>query len=83
MEQPGLQGRHRDKNGQISRKHGNTLVATLRKIYGPSFAEGFAGNETLADVLAETGDRSLSQLHLEQLHADHDADVLGEKISRR
>jgi hypothetical protein len=27
--------RHRDKNGEISRKHGNTLVGTLRKTYGP------------------------------------------------
>jgi len=34
----GLNGRHRDKDGEISRKHGNTLVSTLRKIYGPSFA---------------------------------------------
>lgn len=31
MEQLGLNGRHRDKNGEISRKHGNTLVRTLRK----------------------------------------------------
>ena len=26
--------RHRDKNGQMSRKHGNTLISTLRKHYG-------------------------------------------------
>jgi hypothetical protein len=26
--------RHRDKNGEISRKHGNTLIRTLRKTYG-------------------------------------------------
>jgi hypothetical protein len=26
--------RHRDKNGEMSRKHGNTLVRTLRKHYG-------------------------------------------------
>jgi hypothetical protein len=25
MEQPGLDNRHRDKNGQIARKHGDTL----------------------------------------------------------
>ena len=29
--------RHRDKNGEISRKHGNTLVGTLRKHYGAHF----------------------------------------------
>ena len=31
MEQPGLHQRHRDENGEISRKHGNTLISTLRK----------------------------------------------------
>jgi hypothetical protein len=35
-----IDDRHRDKNGEISRKHGNTLVSTLRRIYGPSFAAG-------------------------------------------
>src|SRR4051794_4288489 len=29
MEQPGLHGRHRDKNGELSKKHGNTLVSTV------------------------------------------------------
>jgi hypothetical protein len=80
MEQPGLHGRHRDKNGEISQKHGNTLVATLRKIYGPSFAASFGPHDKLSEVLAETGDRSLSQLHLEQLHRDHDAGHLPQKI---
>ena len=37
---PPLHGRHRDKNGEIGRKHGNTLVRTLRKAYGQHFAEG-------------------------------------------
>jgi hypothetical protein len=32
MEQPGLDG-HRDKNGR-ARKHGNTLISTLRGTYG-------------------------------------------------
>jgi hypothetical protein len=34
MKEPGLDHRHLDKNGEISRKHGNTLVRTLRRIYG-------------------------------------------------
>jgi hypothetical protein len=34
MQQPGLDHRHRDKNGEISRKHGNTLIRTLRETYG-------------------------------------------------
>jgi len=42
MKEPGLDDRHRDKDGEISRKHGNTLVRTLRQIYGQSFASGFA-----------------------------------------
>jgi len=32
--------RHRDKNGEMSRKHGNTLIRTLRKSYGADFAQG-------------------------------------------
>ena len=40
MKEPGLDGRHRDKSGEISKKHGNTLVSTLRKIYGSTFAAG-------------------------------------------
>jgi hypothetical protein len=34
MKQPGLHDRHRDKNGEISRKHGSTLIRTLRRTYG-------------------------------------------------
>jgi len=28
----GLDNRHRNKNGEISGKHGNTLIRTLRKV---------------------------------------------------
>lgn len=76
MEQPGLHGRHRDKNGEISRKHGNTLVSTLRKIYGPSFARDAQPHETLAQVLAEMDEHSLSQLV-----RDHEHGNLERKIS--
>ena len=79
MQQPGLHGRHRDKNGEISRKHGNTLVSTLRKLYGPSFA-GFAPHTKLSEVLEETGEKSLSQLHMDQLHKDHDSGALARHI---
>jgi hypothetical protein len=34
----GLDNRHRNKNGEISGKLGNTLIRTLRKVYGQSFA---------------------------------------------
>jgi hypothetical protein len=62
MRQPGLDDRHRDKNGEISRKHGNTLVSTLRQTYGPNFAPGIDGNVRLSQVLDQLDVASLSQL---------------------
>jgi hypothetical protein len=50
MKEPGLDHRHRDKNGEISRKHGNTLVRTLRKLYGAGFAPGCSDEDKLSDV---------------------------------
>ena len=76
MEQPGLDNRHRDKDGEISRKHGNTLVRTLRKIYGAGFAPGFSDNDRLSDVLRKTHEPTLSQLR-----RDHDMGTLEQKIS--
>ena len=75
MKEPGLDHRHRDGNGEISRKHGNTLVRTLRKIYGAGFAPGCIDEEKLSDVLHEFDEASLSQLH-----RDHDGRHLEEKI---
>jgi hypothetical protein len=57
----GLDGRHRDADGQISEKHGNTTVATLRETYGPNFLAEWRSDATLETVRAETG-ASLSQL---------------------
>jgi hypothetical protein len=54
--------RHRDKDGEISRKHGNTLIGTLRISYGSGFAKGCANDEKLSDVLSELDERSLSKL---------------------
>ena len=62
MEQRGLDQRHRDKNGEISKKHGNTLVRTLRKIYGTTFAAGQPETAKLSDVLQHLNDTSLSQI---------------------
>lgn len=76
MEQPGLNGRHRDRNGEISKKHGNTLVSTLRRVYGDSFARGFDQHEKLADVLHALDETSLSQL----VH-DHEHGHLAAKLS--
>jgi hypothetical protein len=63
--------RHRDKNGEISRKHGNTLIRTLRKTYGPGFAPGCADHAKLSDVMAKLDEASLSQLI-----RDHEAGFL-------
>jgi hypothetical protein len=52
-----IDDRHRDQNGEISRKHGNTLVGTLRKIDGPSFAAGEPDSAKLEDVLAKLHER--------------------------
>ena len=60
--QPGLDGRHRDKDGEIARKHGNTLVSTLRETYGAGFAPGIAGTVRLSEALDRLDERSLSQL---------------------
>ena len=60
--QPGLDGRHRDANGRISEKHGNTRVDTLRGLYGKGFASGVRGDAHLSTVLGRTGARSLSDL---------------------
>ena len=61
MKQPGLDGRHRDKNGQISQKHGNTKVKTLRKIYCASFAPNQEPNAKLKDVLDQLDEPSLTR----------------------
>ncbi len=68
--------RHRDKNGGISRKHGNTLIRTLRRTYGPNFARGCRDDDKLSDVLHKLDENSLSQLI-----QDHDAGYL-EQICR-
>jgi hypothetical protein len=62
MKQPGLDNRHRDKDGGISRKHGNTLISTLRQTYVQNFAPGVAGHVRLSTVVQQLDEPSLSQL---------------------
>jgi hypothetical protein len=57
----GLDKRHRDKSGQIDRKHGNTKVAALRKEYGPGFAKGRRKDLMLKNLLEQTGCASLHE----------------------
>jgi hypothetical protein len=59
--QPGLDNRHRDSNGEIHRKMGQTRVDTLRKTYGEDFAEGWRGNKKLENLLKDTGANSLQK----------------------
>lgn len=55
-----LDGRHRDQDGRISEKHGNTRVDTLRETYGDNFASGIRGDAHLSTLLERTGSTSLS-----------------------
>jgi len=69
---------HRDKNGEISRTHGNTLVRTLRRFHGSDFAKGFKETDKLYDVLLALDEPSLSSLV-----KDHQARTLEGKIKQR
>jgi hypothetical protein len=57
----GLDGRHRDRNGRIEEKRGDTLVRTLRDEYGDDFLRDWRSNAKLATVRKET-DMSLAEL---------------------
>jgi hypothetical protein len=70
-------GRHRNQNGEISAKHGNTLIRTLRKVYGQSFAAGYPQTEKLRELLLKLNETSLSQLR-----RDHETGHLEHKIAK-
>jgi len=55
----GLDGRHRDVTGRIDKKHGNTLIGSLRKTYGEYFASGRRADMMLKTLLVKTGMDSL------------------------
>src|ERR1700755_2839178 len=76
MSKAGLDNRHRNKDGEISHKHGNTLIHTLRRIYGQSFAAGYPDTEKLSEVLVQLNETSLSQLR-----RDHETGHVEQKIS--
>ena len=62
MKQPGLDHRHRDRDGEIRRKNSNTLVGTLRKEFGDGFAKGYRADTKLGTVLKKEGKESLHEL---------------------
>ena len=76
MSKAGLDNRHRNHDGEISAKHGNTLIGTLRKIYGQGFAAGYPPTETLSGVMLYLNETSLSQLR-----RDHGTGHLDHKIT--
>jgi hypothetical protein len=76
MSKAGLDNRHRNHDGEISHKHGNTLIGTLRKVYGRGFAAGYPDTEKLSEVLLQLNETSLSQLR-----RDHETGHLEHKIA--
>jgi hypothetical protein len=59
VRQPGLDGRHRDADGQIRHKNGNTRIDTLRETYGENFARGYRGDMKLDTLLNRESAASL------------------------
>jgi hypothetical protein len=66
-----------DTNGEISRRHGDIQVKTLRRIYGAAFALGFTPNARPSDALTMLDDQSLAKLV-----DDHEAGTLEGKLLR-
>ena len=58
---PTLVERHRDLDGEIRHKRGDTLVGTLRNTYGRDFARGYRSDTKLSALLKRTGSASLSE----------------------
>jgi hypothetical protein len=77
MSKPTFDNSHRNKDGEISAKHGNTLIRTLRKVYGQSFAAGYPDSEKLSEVLLKLNETSLSQLR-----RDHRSGHLEHKVTK-
>jgi hypothetical protein len=73
---PDSHNRHRNRDGEISHKHGNTQIGTLRKIYGRGFAAGYPETEKLSAVLGVLNETSLSQLR-----RDHETGHLEHKLA--
>jgi hypothetical protein len=72
MSKASLDNRPRNKDGEISHRHGNTLIGALRKVYGQSFAAGYPEAEKLSEVLLQLNQTS-SQLRraYETGHLEH------------
>lgn len=60
--QPGLDGRHRNNDGETRAKRGDTLVGTLRRTYGEDFLDGTRADARLDTILDRKGLDSLDDL---------------------
>lgn len=58
----GLDGRERDRDGEIRHKRSDTLIGTVRKEYGDQVASGYRSDAKLGTVLKGEGVPSLSKL---------------------
>ena len=76
MSKATLDNRHRNKDGEIGAKHGNTLIRTLRKVR-PEFRSRYPDTEALRDVLLKLNETSLGQLR-----RDHETGHLEHKITK-
>ena len=76
MSKVSLDNRHRNKDGEISGKHGNTLIRTLRSLRA-EFRSWLSRTEKLSEVLLKLNETSLSQLR-----RDHETGHLEHKIAR-
>jgi hypothetical protein len=61
VKQSGLDGRHRNQDGRVSQKHGNSRVGALRETYGDDFAAGHRADMKLSTLLRRERAPSLSQ----------------------
>jgi hypothetical protein len=57
----GLDGRHRNVDGEIHKKRSDTKLETLRKIYGSDFLAGVRSDAQLGTIEDRTG-KTLAEL---------------------
>lgn len=70
----GLHGNH---DGDITHKHGEIPLGTLRKIYGKTFAAGYQDSAKLGEVITKLNVTSLAQLR-----RDYETRHLDKKIMK-
>ncbi|HTJ03639.1 MAG TPA: hypothetical protein VL492_12685 [Methylovirgula sp.] len=61
----------------IRRRHGNTLIRTMRRAYGPQFGDGCESDDRLSDVL-----HRLDEISLSAIVRDQEINNLADKIAR-